>query len=70
MQLQEVIEKNNGKNKIITNRISEYKGICVVWVMYDHHDQLLEVEQTADVFKELDYDMSWLMNDYSNEVNL
>ncbi|MDE6759262.1 MAG: hypothetical protein K2J90_01140 [Lachnospiraceae bacterium] len=38
--------------------------------MYDNNDQLLEVGQTSDIFKELDYDLSWLMKDYSNEPNM
>ncbi|MFR3959790.1 MAG: hypothetical protein ACLTY1_15005, partial [Blautia sp.] len=47
-----------------------YKGGCGVWVMYDNHNQLLEVAQTSDVYEELEYDLSWLMKDYSNELNL
>ena len=38
--------------------------------MYDNHNQLLEVAQTSDVYEELEYDLSWLMKDYSNELNL
>ncbi len=59
-----------GKFEIITNKISEYKGVCGVWVMHNNHEQLLEVAQTADVFKELKYDLSWLLKDYSNEKDM
>ena len=38
--------------------------------MYDNHNQLLEVAQTSDVYEELEYDLSWLMKDYTNELNL
>lgn len=64
------LQKTCGKFEIIINKIAEYKGMCGVWVMYDNHEQLLEVAQTADVFKELDYDLSWLLKDYSNEKDL
>ena len=64
------LQKTCGKFEIITNKIAEYKGMCGVWVMYDNHEQLLEVAQTVDVFKELDYDLSWLLKDYSNEKDL
>lgn len=64
------LQKIRGKFEIITNKIAEYKGMCGVWVMYDNHEQLLEAAQTADVFKELDYDLSWLLKDYSNEKDL
>jgi len=64
------LQKTRGKFEIITNKIAEYKGRCGVWVMYDNHEQLLEVAQTADVYKELDYDLSWLLKDYSNEKDL
>ena len=45
------LQKNRGKFEIITNKIAEYKGVCGVWIMYDNHEQLLEVAQTADVLK-------------------
>lgn len=64
------LQKFCGKFEIISNSLSAYKGICGVWVMYDNNDQLLEVGQTSDIFKELDYDLSWLMKDYSNEPNM
>lgn len=64
------LQKTCGKFEIITNKIAEYKGMCGVWVMYDNHEQLLEVAQTSEVFKELDYDLSWLLKDYSNEKDL
>lgn len=64
------LQKTCGKFEIITNKIAEYKGMCGVWVMYDNHELLLEVAQTSDVFKELDYDLSWLLKDYSNEKDL
>lgn len=35
--------------------------------MYDEKGQLLEVAQTSDVFKELDYDLYYLLKKY-NEI--
>lgn len=64
------LQKFCGKYEIISNSLSAYKGICGVWVMYDNNDQLLEAGQTSDIFKELDYDLSWLMKDYSNVSNM
>ena len=64
------LQKYCGKYKIISNSLSAYKGICGVWVMYDNNNQLIEVAQTSNIFKELDYDLSWLMKDYSNESNV
>lgn len=64
------LQKNCGKYEIISNSISAYKGICGVWVMYNNNDQLLEVAQTSDIFKELNYDLSCLMKDYANESNV
>ena len=45
------LQKSCEKYEIITNKISMYRGVCGVWVMYDNHNRLLEVAQTADVFK-------------------
>lgn len=59
------LQKSCEKYEIITNKISRYRGVCGVWVMYDNHNRLLEVAQTADVFKELAYDLSWLLKEYS-----
>ncbi len=59
------LQKSCEKYEIITNKISRYRGVCGVWVMYDNHNRLLEVAQTADVFKELAYDFSWLLKEYS-----
>ena len=59
------LHKFCGQYKIIVNNILSYKGACGVWVMYDNHNRLLEVAQTADVFKELAYDLSWLLKEYS-----
>ena len=59
------LQKSCGKYEIITNKISRYRGVCGVWVMYDNNNRLLEVAQTADVFKELAYDLSWLLKEYS-----
>ena len=64
------LKKCCGDYSIITNKISDYKSRCGVWVMYNDHNQLLEVAQTANIFKELNYDLSWLLKDYSNECNL
>lgn len=64
------LQKYCGKYQIISNNLSTYKGICGVWVMYDNNNQLIEVAQTSNIFKELDYDLSWLMKDYSNESNV
>ena len=64
------LQKTRGKFEIITNKIAEYKGVCGVWIMYDNHEQLLEVAQTADVFKELAYDLSWLLKEYSYDGDL
>lgn len=63
------LRKCHGNYEIICNNTILYKGICGVWVMYDNNNQLLEVAQTADIFDELDYDLSWILKDYSNEVN-
>lgn len=64
------LQKTRGKFVIITNKIAEYKGVCGVWIMYDNHEQLLEVAQTADVFKELANDLSWLLKEYSCDGDL
>lgn len=64
------LRKCRGQYNVIVNNILSYKGGCGVWVMYDNHNQLLEVAQTSDVYEELEYDLSWLMKDYSNELNL
>ena len=64
------LRKCRGQYNVIVNNILSYKGVCGVWVMYDNHNQLLEVAQTSDVYEELEYDLSWLMKDYSNELNL
>ena len=64
------LRKCRGQYNVIVNNILSYKGECGVWVMYDNHNQLLEVAQTSDVYEELEYDLSWLMKDYSNELNL
>lgn len=64
------LKKSFGKYEIITNEISRYKGVCGVWVMYDNHNHLLEVAQTTDVFKELAYDLSWLLKKCSHDGDL
>ena len=64
------LRKCRGQYNVIVNNILSYKGECGVWVMYDNHNQLLEVAQTSDVYEELEYDLSWLMKDYTNELNL
>lgn len=64
------LQKNCGKYENISNSLPVYKGICGVWVMYDNNDQLLEVTQTSNIYKELNYDLSWLMKDYSNEAKI
>ena len=64
------LQKYCGKYEIISNSLSAYKGKCGVWVMYDNNNQLLEVGRTSDIFKELDYDLLWLMKDYTNESNM
>ena len=64
------LRKCRGQYNVIVNNILSYKGECGVWVMYDNHNQLLEVAQTSDVYEELEYDLSWLMKDYSSELNL
>lgn len=64
------LRKCDGTYEIISNNLSAYKGICGVWVMYDNNNQLLEVAQTSDIYKELDYDLSWLTKDYSSESNV
>ena len=54
-----------GENyEAMQNDISNYKGICEMWAMYDEKGQLLEVAQTSDVFKELDFDLSFLVKKY------
>lgn len=63
------IKKENGVYSTLLNRIDKYKNICGVWVMYDESGTLLEVAQTSDIFSELDYDLSWLLKDYSGEDN-
>lgn len=64
------LRKCRGQYNIIVNNILSYQGQCGVWAMYDNHNQLLEVAQTSDVFKELEYDLSWLIKNYSQELNL
>lgn len=66
MEKKEILKliKKDGNYEVIQNNILDYKGICGVWAMYDEKGQLLEVAQTSDVFKELDYDLYYSMKKY------
>lgn len=60
---------NNNKYKIVYNNIELYSDKCGVWMMYDNHNQLLEVAQAADIFQELKHDLSLILKTYSNQMN-
>lgn len=63
------LKKCRGQYNVIVNNLLPYRGECGVWLMYDNHNQLLEVAQTSDIYEELEYDLSCLIKGYSNELN-
>lgn len=63
------IQKKQDKWEIVFSNLEKFKNICGVWVMYNEKGDLLEVAQTSDIFKELVYDLSWIMKRYPELAN-
>lgn len=63
------VQKISYRYKIIYDETINYKHKPGVWVMYDENGVLLEVAETSNIYKELKYNLSLLMKDYSNALN-